>query len=62
MAGRSTVVTPTGPGFSRMSSPAARALVTRTLPSFEATQLICPVITITNIPKPMGRTPKETIR
>jgi hypothetical protein len=45
-----------------MSSPAARALVTRTLPSFEARQSIGPAITITNIPKPMGRTPQVTIR
>jgi hypothetical protein len=45
-----------------MGSPVAGALATWTLPSFEATQPISPVITITNIPKPMGRTPQATIR
>jgi hypothetical protein len=45
-----------------MSSLAAWELITRTVPSFEATQSICPVITITNIPKLMGRTPQGTIR
>jgi hypothetical protein len=45
-----------------MGSPLAGALATWTLPSFEATQSIWPAITITNIPKPMGRTPQATIR
>jgi hypothetical protein len=40
----------------------AWALVTRTVPSFEAAQSICPASAIINIPKPTGRTPQATIR